>query len=332
MYTSFSQVQEEPHYASGIEASRRDIAARAARDYALEQMVMENQQKQANLQRYQAMTPLELDKTGWEAAQARAQMPYADDYAMGQRGTWQQNRAKGALAMGTLDSDIAAGNSKNNVSTAEGIGRYFDIHEPMMKVGGLEGQAAYAKFVQGLPPQARELFPRSYDPSVHERMAIVRKAIQNSPEHRRKLEQDKQAQDAADVNNKRTNDTSIINNRYTVDGRLEAAYAKMGLSGGDVKKLEHMITQYLLKGARGEATTPQEDKAYMAAQQIMNNARGAGADPTMFKYNFMNTPPGLQPPMPARPVPGPVPPPGAQPQQTEDERYKAWKQKNGLPN
>lgn len=203
-YSSFSPVNIEsrPYDAvAGIDSSDRTFMSREAQMRGLLEMYTKNQQDQANLQRYQGETPGILAKSGLEEMMARAKMTdpnYVRSVLSGEIGKSQVEQAAGARAQGTLRTDIAAGNSKNdtqmgadrNARTQQFL-QYMDQHKPLldMSQSPMEQQMIYGRMRQGLPPEMQQMLPPNYNQSVGEGLERLRKSLQDSVEHRQKLEQ-----------------------------------------------------------------------------------------------------------------------------------------------
>lgn len=294
--------------AAGVEAAIMSAQQEKAQQHALEQMFIANQQKQAELSRYQQLTPSEVDVGNLKGAQSRAQMPYVQDYALGQRGDDQWRAARGREAQETVGTRIGSTNMAGTVKALEDAARYLEINAAS---SGMFGQAEYQRFREALPEQARQAFPDMYTPEIPGKIKALSQVLMNSPEHQRAMALDAQKNEAAAARNRETNDT-----RYDIALlRLNEAWARMGGASAR-EKVESVITQYLRKKMDGQPTTPQEDQAFQWAQQIQINVRAAAGwpmDPQMMNWQMMN--PGVPPPQ--RPVPQPVVPPPSQPGQPQ---------------
>lgn len=187
----------------------------------------------------------------------------------------------------------------------------IDLHEPALRQaqGTPTQQAAYDDFIRSIPPDLARHFPKQFNPGVLDHISMIRDKLVNTPSQQAEINKiDRQAQyHSQDV--RTTADATM----YSADARAEAtmfASLQKGIGKANAQKVEAIINRYLSKMMDGGEPTPQETRAFMAAQQILNNYRaaGAGADPTMFKWNFLNTPSGQPQPAPGRPIPGPVDP------------------------
>lgn len=201
-YTSFapSAIAQRPWDAvAGVDASRQDEVARQAQEMDLANMLTRNQQRQAELQRYQGMNPGEISKSqleGYLADAKRSTPGYGAAMTAGDMGDAQSKSAKGAYDMYTMPSKGRADAAKNEAQEFEQAAQHFNNHVPLIKAAyeesPLAGQMAYTQFRKGLPEHAREIFPEQYSPEIQQKMDVVMKNIINNPQHQREMEKDLQ--------------------------------------------------------------------------------------------------------------------------------------------
>lgn len=289
---------------AGVMQGMQANMAREAHPYTLEQLYLQNQQKQAELERYQGQTPGELAVSRLKGAQSNAQIPYAEDYALGQRGDAQVRQVQGRQALDTEASGTGAANMANTVKAIEGAARYLEMQRA---ASPMWGEAEYRRFRSSLPQQIQNAFPQAWTPDVPEKMSELSKMLTQSPQHRAAMELEQEKGKTARAVGTGHDEAS----RYATDGRLiaaqEQAWARYGGNAAK-EKVESVITQWLRKRMEGQPTTPQEDQAFQIAQQIQINVRAAAGwpmDPNIMNWQLFN---GNQPP-PQRPVPQPVVPP-----------------------
>jgi hypothetical protein len=295
--------QQQQEYALGLQ--------RLLAQDALKKQMMETESYGLDSPVRAAKRPADIAKSGLEAmvANESAAIPgYGRQMGLGAIGEAQTKQAAGDVAMGTRQSTIDHTNAGNQLGTME---RAIQQMEYISAAQPLEGAGAYKQLYETLPPHLKQYLSPNYDASTPQRLQALSKALQNNVAQRRTMDQVRTQTGSAETIGRERN----ASNERIADTRafaqIEAAYARMGLSKDRVKKLEDMVTQHLLKQAQGIKTSPEEDRAFMAAQQIMMNARAAagfGIDPQMLRYMMM----GMQPPAPQ--VPAPVAPPNSAPQ------------------
>lgn len=112
---------------------------------------------------------------------------YAPSMVGGEMGVANQNQAKGRVALGTVDSDILAGNEKN--LTQVGDDRYkrlvthMDTYTPaLMNASPIDPntQNIYNQFRKGLPGPLQSKFPEQFNPAVTKTLMGFREHLVNS--------------------------------------------------------------------------------------------------------------------------------------------------------
>jgi hypothetical protein len=290
-YVPFNRVpiQQRPWGpAAGVDASIMDDQAQKAEALSLQSMLTQNQQSQANLDRYSAQTPNEIDKSNLEGllARSKGQMPgYGNAMAQGDMGDAQSRYAKGQFDVGTLGGRMDVENSGNVVKAFELAGRHLELTAASNPA---YADAEYKRFLGLVPEKVRGAFPQDYSPAVPQILKHLTTALTNTPAHRGAMELEGKKGET-NTNIQTNHDTNAYNIALLrTEAYQDMIAARWGMQKDDVKKIEHMVTQYLLKKARGQATTPEEDESFKAGQQIMHNMRAAaaGMDPTAWRNNI----------------------------------------------
>jgi hypothetical protein len=236
-----------------------------------------------------------------------ASIPYADRFARGKAGEADQQYAKGQVAVNTIPSETRSTDASNTVKALEAEGRQMELHAA---TSPLLGEQSYQAFKSKLPPQLQQRFPPNYTPEVPKMIEGLSKALTNSPAHRGKMAEIVETGTQHNQWAKTTADANERARMYAADRALEAAWARMG--GRETQqKVEGVIKQYLDMKMQGQKTTPDQDRVFEVAQQIMTNVRSAasGQDPTALRSNLIGVPAGRQVPPPV-PFEDPAPQPG----------------------
>ena len=119
----------------------------------------------------------------------------------------QTQRAGGQKALGTVESEIEATNTTNQLRNITGTLAVLDAVEPALQqasqlstIDPNGAQSFYQQFLQQLPPNARQIMPRTYGPQVHETLKKVRSSLMNSVVHLQKMEElEKQGKTSKEV-------------------------------------------------------------------------------------------------------------------------------------
>lgn len=175
-----------PDGLSGFQSGLELIARRQAQQHQLEQMGIRTQQDQANLQRYEGLTPGMVQVQNLAGAQAQAQnTPHMlDQFSRGRFGEWQTQQAQGQHDMNTVGTKTDATNSGNIIKTLENTARQLELAS---STGTLAAQPAYDQWRKGISPTMQQFFPAQYTPEVPEMIRKLSKAIVENPDHRRKI-------------------------------------------------------------------------------------------------------------------------------------------------
>ena len=303
---------------NAVDAAEQDIVADKAREQGLLDMALNYKQRQAELQRYQGMTPLELSVRGLDAATADAKRnspAFIQSEVQGGIGRNQSLQAQGQYDMGTVGSRTALGNEQNNY---QAIGTAIQrLQTQLAGVPGVLGrETAYQQFLTTLPPEIRQNMPRNYEPNSVRAMADQ---LVNTPAHRQKLGEIDRQSDRDIKKYKQIGVNQTAQEEERTNRAIEVAWIRAGVADKNTRnKIESVVTQYLQKYFNGQPTTPQEDKAFEMAQRIMYQVHAAAqygmSDPNNFRAQFIG-----MPPQPPRAIPEPVMPNTAAP----DPRMKA---------
>lgn len=293
--------------AAGVDASIMDDQAAEAERLSLQSMLTANQQGQANLDRYRGETPNVLAKSNLEGMVANDSMSipgYGRQMGMGAMGDAQVKQATGQTAMDTQASGAQAQNAGNHAKAFQMAGRHLELmaaSSPMM------AQADYSKFLGMVPEQYRGVLPQQYSPQVPQILNKISESLAMTPEVRGKIAEDApklRSQEYVAAGHDMTNYEIA---KLKVKQQEEMVMTRWGLKSDDVKRIEQMVVKHLVKKSQGQATTPQEDQAFEAAQQIMYQLKtaGAGMDMGQFRQEFLRpggNPGGVQSPRPAPPA------------------------------
>lgn len=287
---------------NAVEVAESEMRASAAQQQSLRDMALAHQMQQAQLERYQGMTPHELAIKGWEAEQARGRqnMPgYLPSLLAGEMGQHQSLKAKGDFDTQTLGSRVAETNSENGLKA---IGN--TIQQMQVQLAGapvMQREAAYQQFLTGIPSELRMRMPRNYDPQT---VQAIGDALVNTPAHRQTMA--KEAEHTRRSNY--TADRGLEGAKYTADARLEASMYN-SLSKEQKAKLDTITAQLLEKLANG-TITDQEVRTLQYIQQFRQGIAAAGQqssmDPNYLKWLMLQGP-GQNPPPRPQPAPSPVP-------------------------
>ena|SRR3990167_6923886 len=173
-YTSFTGSELPPMPSGGLAgllSYERDIKSRKAKELSLMQMMLSNQMRQAELQRYQGQTPGMVAGSELEEILARNAMNtpgFGPQMARGRMGTAMSQEAQGRTAA-------------SNVDTVPGtIPPLGQTQSPM------ETQMVYQNFVKKLPKDLQDVLPPTYTPNVRN---ILEKELAERQQHARKLKE-----------------------------------------------------------------------------------------------------------------------------------------------
>ena len=168
---------------AGIDSADRDFLAQQAQMMGLEEMMRSGQKQQAELDRYKAMTPHELDIKGFEGAKARTlnQPGFLNQYLAGQGGQQQSAAAKGKLDQGTVDTAIGAGNAKNMVAQLEDVSQFLNS---IAESDPETADQLYQQALGDIDPSMRKVMPAKYNP---QQMRAFLDSIANNPAQRRAI-------------------------------------------------------------------------------------------------------------------------------------------------
>ena len=297
--------------AAGLEAAQQFGMQQEKHGLEQEQLRLMNEQRGLESDRYRGMTPHELDIKGWEAAGARAKMPYASDYALGQQGQWREQAAKGKVAEASADADIMANTVKGLEAAA--------VHlESQMAISPMLGQSEWQRLHQSMPPQIRQHFPSMYTPEIPGQIREMSKSLMNSAPHRREMAKQ------GEIN---TTQQGIASGHDATQLEIARINAK---SREDMAELRAKMTQarenfqqYLTNWARKEVTEGRMtiEQAAKAVEQMMINSKMAGApeDPRALPREVLGNQPINPTPQPRVPPPSAIPPGPQVPQQSRPQ-------------
>lgn len=182
-----------PSALTGIDSALDALARQRAQQHGLDQMGIRTLQDQANLERYRKLTPGMVDVQNLQGAQARVQNTpnMLEQFGQGQVGQWQQQQAQGKKALGTVDSDIEAGNAVNLSKSLENTARQLEFAAASGNLGAQEGYDSWRKTIS---PAMQKHFPAQYTPDVPARLRAISQWLIDNPEHKRATEKIDQEQ------------------------------------------------------------------------------------------------------------------------------------------
>lgn len=140
--------------------------------------------------------------------QAQQTSGYGGAIVGGRMGEANTKEAAGRKAMGTLQTDITAGNAKNRTATLEDEARRLEY----LTAGGdnLAGNMEYQKFYNNIPDDLKGHFPKQYDKSVPETLRKIHNVLTQSPAHRRQVDEIGQ-KGAWDIKKQETANAGAVN-------------------------------------------------------------------------------------------------------------------------
>ena len=176
----------------GVNSADRTFFANQAKMQSLADMFLANEMKQAELQRYQGMTPGELSKSQYEGALARGKTGILPSTLEGLVGEAQTKAAGGKLAVGTLDTDIAATNStnKSKISSNEltNLNNTVSSYHAQMSSNPMMAPYLYTQMRAALPESMRDQFPETFTPKVLDGLGKMKTALAQTIPHLQAME------------------------------------------------------------------------------------------------------------------------------------------------
>ncbi len=292
---------------AGVEAGWQNVQRNEAQKHILEQLYIQNQQKNAELSRYTQQTPGEVQQTQLKGAQAQQlNTPSSlSSYQRGMEGLWGSQEAAGREALGTVEGRTTATNMANVIKSLEGAARHLEM---TAATSPMFGQAEYQRFYEALPPGIAKMFPRQFSPDTPDMIKSLSSMLTNSPEHRREMEKAKAGTDSHEKIGKNHDMTNVLIALINAKSRDDVAAFKATFTQNR-QNFQQYLTEYARKKQAGQ-TTPQEDGMAQMIEQMMYAARAAGVaeDPRALPRELMQPPVPGQPPVQPRPVPRPLPP------------------------
>jgi hypothetical protein len=295
---------------TGLLEADADFMKQQSEIQSLQDMFTRNQQHQAELERYQGMTPGELAKSNLERQMAQAKGPFVPDLVQGEVGRAKSERAKGERDIRTLDSDVSTQLSTNSLTQAKNR-----TGQTQAALEYLDRQTPFLEYAESQSPMHAQMawdkirnetglnLPREYVPGASSNLLkSVRNSLIHSVDQEQKLALEKEknagAIGVADINR----DSHLQGARIAAD----AANWRANLSTEQrqhMQKLENIVAGLAAKSAT-TPLTPQERETWSTAMQAIQSiamSKGAGQ---MLPYQF------LQGGQVGWPNPPPAPPPG----------------------
>lgn len=304
---SLSQVAERSYNPySAMQVGERDRQAMEAQRYALESMMIGNQQSQANLDRYRGMTPGEISKSQYEGslADARRTNPaYIPSVMAGDMGMHQQNQAKGMVDMGTAQSTVDTTNASNSLKAFADKLQMFRATRSGVT---FMDDATYRRIVREAPAGLKNFLPAQYDEKAIDDIINV---LADTPAQRGAEQTKRLDRESAERIGKGNNAASVRVAEINAESRLATAMARLQFMMNNKQNFQQFLTDYARKRAAG-ANTPEDDLVAQMIEMMMYQSRTAppGAiDPNAPAGQIFNIPPRGTPPSAIPPAPQPQP-------------------------
>lgn len=336
-YTSFapSQVATRPFDpSSAMDVGLQDIMAREAQKLDLQSMMTGNQQKEAELARYQAQSPNEIALSNLRGGVARATDPTR--IAQGDMAEADKKRLEADKVRRMLDSDVQAGLAKNAAEAAANRHKKYSeelgLLNQVMQVMGASGapgspqsQGIWQSLRSQLPPEIGQGLPEAWSPDTAK---AIQRVLVESPAHLQELAK-------VQAENKGRTDVAKIHAGASVRSAEISANAP---SKNKESEQQHFV-KLMQAVTSGKATPEEEMEASMYLQkqigmmpQVQQEAKMVematfmqGGDPMKARQNLNElqatiwdryAPPALKGKNPFRsgpaaPQPGPAPLPGS---------------------
>ena len=194
-YVPFSETQIETRPfgpVEGVESADRTFFANQAKMQSLADMFLANQMRQAELQRYQGMTPGELDKSSYEGALARGKTGILPQTLEGMVGEAQQKSAAGRVATATADSDIAVRKSdaQTKITSNEltSLANTVSSYHARMTSDPMAALYLYSQMRESLPEHLRGQFPETFTPKVLDGLGKMKQSLSQTIPHLQAME------------------------------------------------------------------------------------------------------------------------------------------------
>ena len=322
-YTSFTTapLPNRPYGPlTGLATADADFMQRQAQLRSLEDMFTANDQRKAELQRYQGQTPGMVDESNYAGALARGKQGIIPQTLQGLVGEAQSKQAAGKEAMGTVDSKIDTTNSQNRTKAAQAQLEFLDSRMPMLEQAAgrspMEAQMVWDQMLQ----ESKAPFPRQFDQTTLPNLKKIRDKLVNSVTQQQKLGEIQATGDQ----HARVADIQGSTSRAVANINQEGQNWRKGLSAEEkasTSKIESFMRKMIEKSASGETLTEHEKDAYLKAREfLLDLAISRGGASGAMGMQFLNngaptnwprppaaSPPGGSPQQP--PQPGQVPPP-----------------------
>lgn len=196
-YVPFSSASFPTRPASmgtGYDIGVQDLIMRLAQQKQLDAMDMIQRQRIAENQRYEGMTPNELEKSNLEGANARARNnpSFIETMMSGEKGKAQSEAAKGSYDQQMLPSKVATDTSTNKLTQAQNSLKFMDTHWDNINAAEKSGvpgaaQAAYTAMREAIPEEHRGKLPETYSPQVAAHLQKLRENLVNSVAQQQKI-------------------------------------------------------------------------------------------------------------------------------------------------
>lgn len=166
-------------------SGRRDFLAEMGNIQSLEALMRGNQQADAELQRYKAMTPLMLEKEGYAADEARAKRQdpgFIPSVLRGEKADHSIKEDRARMSRGTVQGEMDTKNMGNINAQLEQAGHFLNM--VTQQAGPEQANQLYVGVLKQLPQNVARMMPPSYDPESFQKFL---QASTMSADHRRSI-------------------------------------------------------------------------------------------------------------------------------------------------
>jgi hypothetical protein len=178
--------------AAGFESAINTLRQQEAQQYALQEMMLQNQKRGMENTRYAAENPSKFAEFDLNEMLSRAKQNtpgFGQQMAMGEMGNAQQQQARGRLAMGTVESEIPATNASNQFKQAKDVLSRIEMLTPMIRQGGMQGNMVYQQLRHSLPPELQGGLPPMAGPEADQALSRIRQHLVQSVPHAQSMEE-----------------------------------------------------------------------------------------------------------------------------------------------
>ena len=248
-YTSFAEtpIATRPYGAlEAIDSADKTFFANQAKMQSLADMFLANQMKQAELQRYQGMTPGELDKSSYEGALARGKTGIIPQTLEGMVGEAQTKAAGGRVASATVDSDIAVKKSdakvKITANELSNLATTVSSYHAQMSSNPMMAPYLYSQMRESIPENLRAQFPETFTPKVLDGLGKMKQSLSQTIPHLQAMELQKLKEEGDTKRTGMTNQTSKDVAQLRIDAKTKTTVDAWNKALGSGNEMAIMST------------------------------------------------------------------------------------------